>query len=159
VPPLKIPPPDVTAAIMGKLRIIDRELKRHSAAIEAAVGVRYMEGLFLRIVAGSPGIRLTEVAKMMDLSQGASSNVKRALLQRQLLEEKMDLDDRRAILLYATPAGREAVERGKQTVRSALTIAASEMSREELLELDRLLGRVTERIEEINAEASLTKNI
>lgn len=144
--------PMLLASLVGKLRIMDREINRHSARSEKLIGITATELLFLQLTCMEPGSRLSHIASKMSIHQATSSNVKRGLLKAGLIEERPFAGDLRVVLLHPTPAGFEVAAKAVKGLTSPLRTAGESLTNEQLMTLNSLLGIITERIEKIYEE-------
>jgi DNA-binding MarR family transcriptional regulator len=138
--------PDLIASIIARLRILDREINRHSAIIEQEIGINYTEGLFLRIVCAAPGQSLGAVTQKMRLSQGAASNIKRGLMKRGLVEEYESPEDARVICLYPTKKAQQLIKQAKRDIKTPLRQVAEETNPKDLKRFNELLIEITDRL-------------
>ena len=67
----------------------------------------------LRVVAQTPGCRVHDVARVLDISPGGASKLVDRLVAAQLVDRSVDPGDRRASLLELTSEGRSRLERGE----------------------------------------------
>jgi DNA-binding MarR family transcriptional regulator len=146
---------ELLAAVVGRLRIIDREINRHSVRTERLIGIKTTELLFLQLICRTPGIRLSEIAQGLSVHQSTSSNVKRRLVEQGLATEVLNPQDRRVSFLWPTEEGRGRVMTAVSSLRSPLRTATENMEIDDLRQLDLLLGAITDRIEKIYSEGDV----
>jgi len=67
----------------------------------------------LRVVAQTPGCRVHDVARVLDISPGGASKLVDRLVAAKLVDRSVDSNDRRASLLVLTKEGRSRLRRGE----------------------------------------------
>jgi DNA-binding MarR family transcriptional regulator len=142
---------ELLAAVVGRLRIIVREINRHSVRTEKLIGIKTTELLFLQLICRRPGIRLSEIAHGLSVHQSTSSNVKRSLVEQGLVDEIPNTEDRRVSFLHPTEEGVRRVVTAVKGLSSPLRTATESIDIDDLKTLDRLLGSITDRIDQIYA--------
>jgi DNA-binding MarR family transcriptional regulator len=98
--------------------------------------------LALRALADGGSMRLTELARLIRVSDATASRAVDSLVAHRLVERRPDVQDRRALSLAATPAGRKRVERRRRELAVALAAALDELEPSEPARLLALLGRL-----------------
>jgi len=98
--------------------------------------------LALRGLADGGGMRLTELARLIRVSDATASRAVDCLVAHGLAERRPDPEDRRALSLAATPAGRRRVERRRHELAVALGAALDELEPREQAKLLALLARL-----------------
>jgi DNA-binding MarR family transcriptional regulator len=92
----------------------------------------------LNLVDAAEGRSQQEIARAVQAPPSRMVGFVDELERRGLVERRADPDDRRVRALYLTPAGREALARGREVARrheAELTAGLSEAERERLVEL------------------------
>ena len=140
---------ELLAAIVGRFRIIAREINRHSVRTERLIGIKTTELLFLQLICRRPGIRLSEIAQGLSVVQSTSSNVKRSLIEQGLVTEVSSTQDRRVSFLWPTEEGKRRVQIAVAELRSPLRTATETIELDQLELLEQLMGEITGRIEKI----------
>lgn len=93
---------------LARLAVVARQLDWQTAEIE---GLSPTQGELLRFAVSRPdGVRLSAAAKQAGVSKPTASDAVNALRRKGLIERTADPDDRRAVALRASEAGR-ALER------------------------------------------------
>jgi DNA-binding MarR family transcriptional regulator len=96
--------------------------------------------------------RLTTIAERTGFDPSTMSRQVADLEKAGLLSRDADPDDRRAILLQATPAGQQLMERLSSGRRKRIERLMSDWSPEDIRDLGRLLGKLNHATEKYGAE-------
>lgn len=98
--------PDMQAGhVLRQFRIIFNAVRTHFQQIERKVGIGGAQVWALSIIGQHPGMRVTELARAMDIHQSTASNLIRHLTRQELVEALRSTADRRHVHLHPTPAG------------------------------------------------------
>ncbi|WP_405687111.1 MarR family winged helix-turn-helix transcriptional regulator [Streptomyces sp. NBC_01387] len=119
-------PDSLADALAGVHRLIRRRLRRELRAPP----LRGAQAELLRLVAGSPGIRVSAAAKELCLAGNSVSTLVNQLAHVGYLRRERDPDDRRSVRLLLTPAARERLrdwqERRSELVRAQVARLSGE---------------------------------
>ena len=92
---------------MRTLWSLDHRLDRYSKRMQKALGVTGPQRLVVRIAGRRPGLSAGELADVLHMDPSTLTGVLKRLDQQGLLERRPDAADRRRVLLFLTPRGRE----------------------------------------------------
>ena len=95
---------------------------------------------------------LGRLASAEQVSAPTMSRLVRALERDGLTAREPHTDDRRAIVIYATPEGRRILEEGRERRLAELVAMLDEVTQDELAELD-AAARIVERISSVPPSA------
>ena len=126
---------------MDALRQLVRALRVSTRAAERAHQVSAAQLFALRIVAAEPGLALGEVAARTHTRQSTASEVVARLVDRGLVERRLDPADARRRTLHLTVAGRRLVRTARRTVPERLVAALEALPAAERASLARGLAR------------------
>lgn len=140
------PAPDPTGAddaraAMDALRRLVRALRASTRAAERAHQVSAAQLFALRTVAAEPGLALGALAERTHTRQSTASEVVARLVDRGLVERRLDAADARRRTLHLTPAGRTVVRAARRTVPERLVEALGTLPAGERAALARGLER------------------
>ncbi|MFJ9776400.1 MarR family winged helix-turn-helix transcriptional regulator [Kitasatospora sp. NPDC101157] len=107
---------EFTALLVGIQRMLRRRLRRRSGQPR----LRGAQVELLRLVTDSPGLRVSEAAEELCLAGNSVSTLVNQLAAQDLLRREVDPGDRRAALLYATPAAEERIEAWRRRRRALM---------------------------------------
>jgi DNA-binding MarR family transcriptional regulator len=98
--------PDLEPAtrVLRQFRIVFNSVKTHFRRVEREAGLGGAQLWALSVIAQSPGIGVTELARSLDIHQSTASNLVRTLTARGLVSAARDGFDRRGVALRALPA-------------------------------------------------------
>ena len=139
-----MPPVDPAAdtrAAMDALRRLVRALRVSTRTTERAHQVSAAQLFALRVIAAEPGLALGEVAARTHTRQSTASEVVTRLVDRGLVERRLDPADARRRTLHLTAAGRTLVRAARRTVPERLVAALERLSPAERAALARGLAR------------------
>src|SRR4051794_34366844 len=109
---------DGTAALGDLLMRAARTLRRRFGTVLAPWDLSPHQARALRVVCAGDGVRLSALAEALRIAPRSATEVADGLQERGLVERSPDPDDRRAVLLTATAAGRR-VQREVDDARAA----------------------------------------
>lgn len=128
------------AELIGSL---SRRLRRAAHHELGPLGVTPAQLRALRTVDGcGAAIRMSELADRLHIARRSATSVVEELVDRGLLERQADPDDRRAVEVAVTAAGRRLLRRVQERRRSAARRLLTRLSPQELAELGDLLRRL-----------------
>jgi len=135
----------VAMQVLKKLRQAMRLAKQKSDTARKRVGATNAQIWVLRAIGEHPGIRVTDLALATALHQSTISNLIERLRHRQLVRDKRDNIDARAVHLYLTAAGDRALSSGPSAPHNDLLSTLEHLSAKTLKRLDRDLTRLLDR--------------
>lgn len=101
----------------------------------------------LRVLWERDGLAQREIGAELDLGQPAVVSVLDTLERRGLIERRRNVDDRRKVNIYLTPAGLELRELLSPVANEVNRVAISQLDRDEVVTLWRLLDRITDALD------------
>lgn len=94
------------AVVLRQFRLVFNTVRSHFQQIERQSGLGGAQLWTLSILAQRPGIGIGELADAMDVHQSTASNLVRTLVRKGLAQSSRDAEDRRAVNLVVSDAGR-----------------------------------------------------
>ncbi len=119
-------------------------LVRTDSALADETAMTTTQRLALGELARSGPLRLGALAERIGVTDPTATRVADALVAAGLAERQPDSEDRRAVRLAATAAGRKRVERRKRETAAALSEALTRLPAEERERLTALLRNLNE---------------
>jgi DNA-binding MarR family transcriptional regulator len=138
-------PPDtgVTAPstrVLRQFRIVFNAVKSHFRQVEREAGVGGAQLWALAVIAGTPGIGVTGLARELDIHQSTASNLTKTLIERGLVTATREGLDRRSVALRLLPAAEQVLEKAPMPFTGVLPDALAALDPETLARLERDLG-------------------
>ncbi|RPH64868.1 MAG: MarR family transcriptional regulator [Burkholderiales bacterium] len=129
---------------LQNFRIIFRSVRRHFHEVEERCGISGSQLWALSVVAGSPGIRVKDLARSMAVQQSTASNLVEQLSRQGLVRRARENADQRIVQLYPTRAGQEAIDRAPKPLTGLLPDVLSRLDSRRLATLNRLLQEIVQ---------------
>ncbi|HBI69588.1 MAG TPA: MarR family transcriptional regulator, partial [Massilia sp.] len=120
--------------VLRQFRIVFNSVKSHFRQVERDAGLGGAQLWALSVIAQSPGIGVTELARALDIHQSTASNLVRALSSRGLIASAREGQDRRGVALRTLPVADAVLQRAPQPFVGGLpdalaSLAASRLAR------------------------------
>jgi len=130
------------AEVLRQFRVIFRSVKKHFQVVERKCGIGGSQLWALVTIAGTPGIRVSDLARTLSVHQSTASNLVEQMVRLGLIVRERDEDDHRVVRLNATPRGSALIARAPQPLVGLLPDALSQLTRHELETLHTALARL-----------------
>lgn len=101
----------------------------------------------LHLIAKQPGIGVTQLAQAMDVHQSTASNLVRGLVKSGFIHTEKAAHDKRVVELYTLPEGLKLLKKVPGPYSGVLPQALSELDAQTLLELERNLELLLQRMD------------
>jgi DNA-binding MarR family transcriptional regulator len=134
-----------TAPLVGQLEQLFSLLARTGGGDDGPALTSTQRVVLIELVSSGP-LRLGALAARIGASDPTASRAVAGLVAAGILERSADPDDRRAVLLAATPVGRNWVERRREEVAAALADALGRMPADSETQLVELLGSLNDEL-------------
>lgn len=118
---------DAPDILLQQFRVVLKAVKSHFRRVEAVTGIGGSQVWALSVVAESPGIGVSELARRLSVRQPTASVLVRHLVQHRMLETVPNPNDRRSLQLYATAAGQLLLQRSPQPFSGVLPKALGQL--------------------------------
>jgi DNA-binding MarR family transcriptional regulator len=138
--------PDPSVRVLDQLGRVIRHLTRISGGPDEGPALTSTQRLALFELLEDGPMRLNDLAGRMGLSAPTASRAVDALADAELVERRTDPDDRRALRIELTAAGRARVDLRKARVAEAFRPAAAVMPAAEREQLATLLERLADEL-------------
>lgn len=137
------------AIVLRQFRIVFNTVRSHFQQIERQSGLGGAQLWTLSILAQRPGIGIGDLAEAMDVHQSTASNLVRVLVRKGLAVSNRDLDDRRAVNLTVSEAGRSVLAVAPGPFAGVLPDALVRLDEQTL---QQLMAGLSVLIEQLNVE-------
>jgi DNA-binding MarR family transcriptional regulator len=104
----------------GALAAYGRNIAQLARVVEASLGGLTLSAYRILSLVAEGNERSSQIAGRLALARPTVSNAVDQLVERQLLQRAANLDDRRAIVLTVTDAGREAIAEADRAIAERL---------------------------------------
>jgi MarR family transcriptional regulator, organic hydroperoxide resistance regulator len=128
--------------VLRQFRIVFNAIKSHFRQVEREAGVGGAQLWALAVIAGSPGIGVTGLARELDIHQSTASNLIKTLIERGLVAAARKGLDRRSVALRLLPAGEEVLGNAPMPFTGVLPDALSALDAPTLARLEQDLGKL-----------------
>ena len=126
--------------VLRQFRIVFNAVKNHFRQVERDAGLGGAQLWALSVIAQSPGIGVTDLARALDIHQSTASNLVRALSGRGLIASAREGQDRRGVALRTLPAADAVLQRAPVPFAGVLPDALSSLDGATLARLEHDLG-------------------
>jgi DNA-binding MarR family transcriptional regulator len=128
--------------VLRRFRLVFNAVKTHFREVEKKAGVAGAQLWALSVIRDNPGLKVTDVARAMDVHQSTASNLVKALIAQELVDARKDGTDRRTVQLRILPAGMKVLRRAPGPFAGVLPAALANMNPKTLARLDKDLGEL-----------------
>ncbi len=135
-------PNDDAMTVFKEFRLIFKSMKRHYHLMEKQTGVSGAQLWAMAAVVEQPGIRVTELGKLMAVHQSTTSNLVERLVQAGLMRRERAAQDQRVVQLYPTTKGKGLIRKAPDAVRGILLDGLDKLGAKELAALHASLGKL-----------------
>jgi len=142
----KLSTPPNTAAILDQLGRLLRQLTRIVGGADDGPAMTATQRIALIEIADSGPLRLNDLAARMGTSAPTASRAVEFLDEHEFVARATDADDRRAVRIELTAAGRDLVEERKARASVAFEPAVAALPAADRKKLLELLARMTDAI-------------
>lgn len=120
---------EASETLLQQFRVVLKAVKTHFRQVESVTGIGGSQVWALSVVAASPGIGVSELARRLSVRQPTASVLVRHLVQQRMLETVPHPQDRRSLQLFATAAGQLLLERAPQPFSGVLPKALGQLDK------------------------------
>jgi len=134
---------ELALAVLGQFRVIFRSAKKHFQWVQERTGVGGAQLWVLAEIHRRPGIRVTELARVMAVHQSTVSNLIERLAKHGLLQRDRSRSDQRVVQLSLTDLGHATIARAPLPLEGVLPDALNSLEHGELADLQQRLHKLT----------------
>ncbi|MGG4342582.1 MarR family winged helix-turn-helix transcriptional regulator [Paenibacillus lautus] len=133
----------VAGRLLYSIRMFHKqEWDRHLISGHTPGEIRVLMGLKHHIVPDGPGMKVSEISSMMNVTSPTITQFINALESKGLVERVMDVQDRRAVRVQLTEEGNRVVQETYQNVRNNFNELVEFLGEEDSVKLTELLTKV-----------------
>ncbi|MGO4788369.1 MarR family winged helix-turn-helix transcriptional regulator [Paenibacillus sp. 2KB_20] len=133
----------VAGRLLYSIRMFHKqEWDRHLISGYTPGEIRVLMGLKHHIVPDGPGMKVSEISSMMNVTSPTITQFINALESKGLVERVMDVQDRRAVRVQLTEEGNRVVQETYQNVRNNFNELVEFLGEEDSVKLTELLTKV-----------------
>lgn len=152
----KHPAPLLDEEVLKQFRVIFKSVRKHFQIIEETIGISGSLLWALSVIAETPGLRVTALAKTMSIHQSTASNIIAKLVELDLVRKERTQQDNRVTDLFITDKGRTQLQLAPTPVRGLLPDVLQHLPRDTLESLHLNLQIIIEQMELLDSPASST---
>lgn len=123
---------DPTIVFLQTVWALDHRLQSHSKRMKATTGVTGPQRLVLRVLSFRPKISPSELARILYFHKSTVTVILRSLERAKLVRRQPNADDRRAVVLVLTPAGKRIADQRTGTVEADVRAALARIPKRDI---------------------------
>ena len=140
--PPESPEPEPATRVLRQFRVVFNSVKTHFRQVERESGLGGAQLWALSVIAQTPGIGVTDLARALDIHQSTASNLVRTLTTRGLISATREGFDRRGVALRSLPEADALLARAPMPFAGVLPDALSSLDEATLHRLEADLARL-----------------
>jgi DNA-binding MarR family transcriptional regulator len=144
---------DIEQVVEGYDRMMHRLVGSHASEF-TEVGITMAQAKVLYVVMAAGRLRMSELAARLGIGSSSASELADRLVEMHLLERHADQDDRRQVVVTATPEAEALLERFRELNLRQLRDLLSRLDTDELAIVDRSLAILDRAIDRAATAAS-----
>lgn len=130
--------------VLRQFRVVFNAVKTHFRQVEREAGLGGAQLWALSVIAGSPGIGVTDLARALDIHQSTASNLIKVLVERGLVGAAREAADRRGVALRVLPEGQQVLATAPGPFAGVLPDALASLDEATLARLEADLAKLIE---------------
>ena len=142
-------------AILKDLRIVFRAIQSHSRVVEKESGLSSAQLWMLWELFNAPGLKVSELARLLSIHQSTSSNMLDKLEAKGLTIRQRSVNDQRIVQLYLTEEGTRLLAKAPRPAQGALTEALHRLPDVTLAHLETGLSELVTLLKRSDQTASM----
>lgn len=143
--------------VLRQFRLIFKVIQQHSKLVETQNGVSSPQLWAMWEIFNSPGIKVTELAKVMSIHHSTTNTLINKLSRKNLLVRRKCNDDNRVVKLFLTENGNELIKNNTLEPRGILQQALFEIPEDTLEQLITQLDILIQKMKiDYNDNAAMT---
>lgn len=137
---------DQVREILKHFRMLFRSVQKHSHWVEEQCGVSGAQLWALWELLVSPGLKVSELSRLLSIHQSTASNLLDKLEKRGLIRRERGGPDQRVVRIFLEPAGLEIINKAPRPAQGILVGALQHLPDETLNNLQAALEQVAARV-------------
>jgi DNA-binding MarR family transcriptional regulator len=142
-------------AILKNIRLIFRARQKHAQGVMKECGLSSAQLWMMWELSKSPGLRVSELAKILSIHTSTCSNMLDKIQKKGLARRDRSESDQRNVHLYLTEVGEDLLAKAPQPAQGVLTDVLLKLADEDLTHLEIGLQSLVEELHVANKEDSL----
>lgn len=142
-------------AILKDLRIIFRASQTHASCVEKSCGLSSAQLWMMWELFNAPGLRVSELAKILSIHPSTCSNMLDKLQKKELITRDRSEKDQRSVHLNLTESGTKLLAKAPRPAQGVLTDVLLRLPDESLNHLEIGLKEFTHALRSYDAEDSM----
>jgi len=139
--------------VVQSLRRITKSIHEFSKAVDREFGITGPQLWAMRTINELGGCSAGDLAARLCVHPSTVTGVIQRLEEKKLIDRQKRSDDRRAVVLTLTPAGRKLLERAPHPAQGQLVAALKQMPPEDVARLRAMLSQIVDAMELGNVSA------
>lgn len=139
--------PDPALRVLRQFRLVFSAVRRHFQQVEKNAGLGGAPIWAMSLIAKNPGVRVTQLARAMDIHQSTASNLVRSLTRLGYVHSEKSATDKRVAELYPLPEGLKLLRKVPGPYTGVLPQALRELDSITLIELENHLKLLLQKLE------------
>lgn len=142
--------------ILKDFRIIFRAIQAHSRLVEKQSGLSSAQLWMMWEIFNAPGIKVSELAKVLSLHQSTCSNMLDKIEGKEIICRERNSSDQRIVRLFLTDKGTKLLADAPRPAQGALTEALFRLPDQTLDNLEQGLSELVKVLKLADEKASMT---
>lgn len=143
-------------SITQQLRIVYKAVQSHSKRVEKVCGLSSAKLWMLHEIAQTPGIRVSELARLLSIHPSTCSNMLDKIEASGLIYRDRSKTDQRTVNLFATESGQQLLRSAPSPPQGQLSSALEKLSEDQLATLEISLTDFIEALHFDDVSAAMT---
>lgn len=143
-------------AITQQLRILFKAVQAHSKKVEKVCGLSSAKLWMLHEISKQPGIKVSQLAKVLSIHPSTCSNMLDKLEDKELMYRNRSKTDQRTVHLYPTQQGTELLQIAPSPPQGKLSSTLQKLSQPQLADLETSLEALMEALHFEDDKAAFT---
>ncbi len=142
--------------IIKQIRILFKAVQNHSRNVEKVCGLSSAKLWMLHEVAQNPGIRVSQLARLLSIHPSTCSNVLDKIEAKGLIYRDRSKADQRTVHLFATEKGQQLLDSAPSPPQGQLSSALEKLSEKQVTMLEISLNDFIEALHFDDTSAAMT---
>jgi len=144
-----------THNILMSLRIVFRSIQAHSRQVEKESGVSSTQLWMMWEIFNAPGMKVTELARILSIHQSTCSNILDKLQQKDMIKRERSGPDQRVVHLYLTEKGTGLLAEAPRPAQGAIADVLQKLPDEVLVNMEESLAHLVGALQVTEKDAAL----
>lgn len=141
--------------ILKDLRVVFRAIQSHSRLVEQASGLSSAQLWMLWELSHAPGLKVSELARILSIHQSTCSNMLDKLEDKKLIQRTRGSEDQRIVRIFLSDAGNRLLAKAPRPAQGALIDALRRLPDITLDQLEAGLSDLAALLKKSNQDAGM----